>query len=58
MTGGLLLDDLMSKSGLPLANEPNATLTMSMAEGLLLLQQILRSDSYIEWAAVPSWCRI
>ena len=51
MTGGLLLDDLMSKSGLPLANEPNATLTMSMAEGLLLLQQILRSDSYIEWGS-------
>ena len=42
----VLLDDVMAASGLAPANEPNATLAMSMPEALLLLQQIVKNPCF------------
>ena len=46
-----MVDELMTASGLPPAHESNATLAMSMPEASLLLQQLLRSRSYVEWGS-------
>lgn len=45
------IDDVLTRHGFEPASEPNATLAMSIDEAGLLLKQISRSHTYIEWGS-------
>ena len=47
------IDRLLGQQGLPISEEPNATIGMSNAEGVNLIKALLRpaTRTYIEWGS-------